>query len=344
MEPLPDFVLAHPRTVDEAVALRATDPSCFWISGGTDLMPNLRRGIGGPSLLIDLAGIDELRSLSIGTNGRVRIGAGVTLERMASDATILRDMPALAVAAASVGGPSHRQVATLGGNLCLDTRCIFYNQSLWWREGNGFCLKHGGTVCHVAPTGKRCHAAFSGDVAPVLLVLDSAVEIAGLGGRRTMPLHDLYAEDGAAHLCLAPDEMVTAVEFEGGTGVVAGYEKARQRDAIDFPLAGVAVALKRDGERLERIRVALTGTNSRPILLAGTDRLKGQPLDEAALGALDRLVQKQVSPLRTTIAASHYRRQVAAALTRRLAARLFAGFERPHLSDVEAPPPSNLSH
>ncbi len=187
-------------------------------------------------------------------------------------------------AAEAVGAPGHRVLGTLGGNLCLDTRCIYYNQSEWWRSANGFCLKRHGDTCHVAPQGKRCHAAFTGDLAPALLALGATVEIAGTSGRRRMPLGDLYVEDGLAHLTLGTDELIVAVELPPDPPPSA-YEKVRVRGAIDYPLAGVAVALGMADGVVASLRLALTGTNSRPFVLAGTDALVGRPVDEKALAA-----------------------------------------------------------
>lgn len=321
MQALPAFDYLRPADLAAALRARAERPASRFIAGGTDLIANIRRRIAEPEALIDLGGIAELRGIESGAHG-LRIGAGVTLAALADHAAIRTQWPALAAAAGSVAGATHRETATVGGNLCLDTRCVFYNQSDWWRRSNAFCLKLKGETCHVAPTGTRCHAAFSGDLAPALLVHGAEVELAGPTQRRRIPLEQLYADDGARHLTLAPDELVVAVQLPPKPWAGA-YEKARLRAAIDFPLAGVAVALQRDGDALAGLRVALTGTNSNPIVLAGTDKLIGKPLDDAALEALDKLVQKQVSPMRTTLAPAHYRRRVAAALARRLAARLY---------------------
>jgi 4-hydroxybenzoyl-CoA reductase subunit beta len=214
-------------------------------------------------------------------------------------------------------------LGTVGGNLCLDTRCIYYNQSEWWRHANGFCLKHRGDVCHVAPQGQRCHAAFTGDLAPALLALGAEVEIAGAQGRRRVPLGHLYVEDGRAHLALADGELVVAVRLAPDPPPSA-YAKVRVRGAIDYPLAGVAVALAASAGAVRALRIALTGTNSRPFMLAGTDAFIGRALDEKALLDLERLVQKQVQPMRTTVASAQYRRLAAAGLARRLAANLFS--------------------
>lgn len=318
--------LISPADVASAVAAFDAESGSRYLGGGTDLLVNLRRGIGEASLLVDLSGIAELEWLDC-TAGGARIGAGVTLARIAADPGLRARYPALGEAAAAVAGPAHRQVATVAGNLCLDTRCIYYNQSAWWRAANNYCLKYRGDVCHVAPQGQHCHAAFCGDLAPALLVLGASIEVAGRGGRRRMPLAELYRDDGRAHLALAAGELLVAVELPADPPPSA-YVKLRVRAAVDFPLAGVAMALRVREGRLEALRVALTGTNSRPILLDGTDPLLGKPLDAEALRSLERLVQKQVQPMRTALVQSNYRRVAAAALARRLALRLAAIEER----------------
>jgi 4-hydroxybenzoyl-CoA reductase subunit beta len=320
--PLAEFRLSQPRTVADAVAARLRHPGSRYVAGGTDLVVNMRRGIASPDLLVDLSGIDELNEITT-DDGGVTIGAGVTIAGLARHPEIGSRYRALAQAAASIAGPGHRAMATVGGNLCLDTRCIYYNQSEWWRHANAYCLKHGGDICHVAPQGKRCHAAFSGDLAPALLVFGAAVDIAGAQGMRRMPLSQLYVEDGKAHLALAEGELVVAVHIPSHPPLSA-YEKVRVRGAIDFPLAGVAVALACARANVDSVRIALTGTNSRPFLLTGTEAFSGRPVDEKLLQEIDRLVQKQVQPMRTTLASANYRRLAAAALARRLTARLFA--------------------
>jgi 4-hydroxybenzoyl-CoA reductase subunit beta len=317
---VPDFRLAHPLSVEEAVAARHSSWASRFIAGGTDLVANMRRGLDRPSLLIDLSRIDELAGIALSERG-LRIGATATVAALARHPEVARRYRALSQAAGSAAGPGHRALATVGGNLCLDTRCIFYNQSEWWRRTNGYCLKRGGDTCHVAPQGRRCHAAFAGDLAAALLALAADVEIAGPSGRRRIPLGALYVEDGRAHLALAPDELVVAVHVPHDPPPSA-YAKARVRGAIDYPLAGVAVALGMADAKVGELCIGLTGTNSRPFQLAGTDALLGRPTDATLLADIDRLVQKQVQPMRTSVASAHYRRLAAAALACRLVAQL----------------------
>ena len=313
---LSDFHLLQPLTIQEAIAARLDHPNARFVAGGTDLLVNMRRGISNPNSLIDLSAIDELAEIELREDG-VTIGAGITNAALARHESIADRYKALSQAAQAIAGPAHRAMATVGGNLCLDTRCIYYNQSEWWRSANAYCLKNRGDICHVAPQGRRCHAAFTGDLAPALLVLGAKIDIAGPQGRRQIPLSDLYIEDGKAHLTLADSELIVAVHLPANQPP-STYEKIRIRSAIDFPLAGVAVALAASGSIISSLRIALTGTNSRPFLLAGTDAFVGRPIDEKLLQEIERLVQKQVQPMRTTLTSANYRRVTASALARRL--------------------------
>jgi 4-hydroxybenzoyl-CoA reductase subunit beta len=311
---LPQFTLLRPATLAEAARL-AAEPQARLIAGGTGLIPNLRLGLGAPRALVSLEALEELRRIEISERG-YRIGAAVSLQALSDN----KRLPAaLREAARSVAAPAHRSAATLGGNLCLDTRCVYYNQSEQWRRANGYCLKFGGDTCHVAPQGKKCRAAYSADVAPALLVLDANIEIAGA----LRPLQRLYQDDGAKHLALQPGEIVAAVHLPPTRGR-SGYAKLRSRGSIDFPLAGVAMSLSLSNNIIRELRVALTGTNSRPMLIEGTEALVGAEAGDASAAALAKLVQKQAGPMRTTLMAADYRRQGAMVLARRLLARLSA--------------------
>jgi 4-hydroxybenzoyl-CoA reductase subunit beta len=318
---LENFVLRRAHSLSEAAAMLA-EPGARLLAGGTDLIPNLRYGLERPQTLVELggiAGLDEIRE----DGAQLVIGAGVTLANLARDARLREAYPAIAQAAAAIAAPGHRTVATVGGNLCLDTRCVFYNQSEWWRRSNRYCLKREGEICHVAPHGKHCHAAYSGDLAPAMLVLGAEIAITTPSGSRTVPLTELYRDDGAQHLALGRGEFVAAVRLPGpAPGLRSAYRKARARGAIDFPLAGVAVALELGQGLVRTLRVALTGTNERPLLLAGTDAFSGERVDEPLFAKLAKLVQRQVSPMRTTAVASNYRRQVAVVLAQRLVREL----------------------
>lgn len=319
MNRLPDFHVHRPQGLPQALSALTAEGAQL-LAGGTDLLPNLRRGLGRPSVLVDLgalSGQGELDGLTAGADGGLRIGALTTLQTLAGDAALRAGWPVLASAAALVAGPTHRASATLGGNLCQDTRCVFYNQSDWWRSGNGFCLKYQGDRCHVVVKSDRCYATYHGDVAPALMVLDAELEVRGPDGPRRLPVAALFQEDGAQRLTLAPGEMLAAVHLPPPGRWRAQYLKARIREAMDFPLAGVAAALWRDGERIGGLRLAITGSNSAPLRVP-TDDFAGASWDGAAAARLVEAVRKTSNVLATTVAPVRYRRRMLLALARRV--------------------------
>ena len=338
MDALPEFEVVRPTTLDDVLAARAAHQGASLLGGGTDLVVNIRRGIVAPPVLIDMNHVAELREVRADA-ARLEVGASVTLSELAAHHDVVAHYPVVAQAAGSIAGPTHRNMGTVGGNLCLDTRCIFYNQSDFWRSANDHCLKTTGTICHVAPKSRGvCFATFSGDLAPAFLTLGAEVDLAGPAGRRTVPLSSLYIGysrqdqpvtetmgDGKFYLALRPGEFVTAVRARNTPGLRSAYDKIRIRRSIEYPVAGVAVALRRDGDSLADLRVAFTGTNSRPVLLAGTAALCGGALDERVIKGLDDLVRDQIMAMKTTFTPGHYRRRVAGVLARRLVTRLFQG-------------------
>jgi len=316
MNLMPELRLHRPETLDEAVRLKSTLSGSRFVNGGTDLIVNLRRGLGEPADLIDLGAVADLASVRR-VEGALWLGAGLTLADLASDPEVLADYPAVAQATLQVAGPNHRAAATLGGNLCQDTRCVYFNQSDWWRKGNGYCLKYKGDKCHVIVKSDRCYATYHGDIAPVLMVLDAEAVIATQGAARRAKIVDLYREDGAAHLTLAPGEALAAVVLPPVAGWRVGYTKMRERDSVDFPLVGIAVALRRDGDRIGELRVAVTGTNSAPMMLS-TDAFVGRSWDDSTAADLAKVLVKTGNPLRTTVVSAKYRRRVMQAAARQL--------------------------
>jgi 4-hydroxybenzoyl-CoA reductase subunit beta len=336
MDALPEFDVLHPSTLDDVIKARAAHPGSRVLGGGTDLVVNIRRGIETPPVLIDVNRVAELRAIKADADA-IEIGAAVTLSELAAHPTVVAHYPVVAQAAGHIAGPTHRNMGTVGGNLCLDTRCIYYNQSEWWRAANAHCLKTTGEICHVAPKSRGvCFATFSGDLAPALLTLGAEVDLAGPQGKRTIPLTSLYIGyarqdqpvtetmgDGKYFLALRPGEFVTAVRAKNTPGLRSAYDKIRIRRSIEYPVTGVAVALIRAGDKLADLRVAFTGTNPRPVLLEGTAALCGGPLDERVFAGLDALVRDQIMAMKTTFTPGHYRRRVAGVLARRLVQRLF---------------------
>jgi 4-hydroxybenzoyl-CoA reductase subunit beta len=338
MDALPEFALVRPTTLEEMIGVRARHPDSRLLGGGTDLVVNIRRGIVAPPVLIDVNDVAELRAIRADARS-LEIGAAVRLAEVAAHEEVVRHYPVVAQAAGFIAGPTHRNMGTVGGNLCLDTRCLFYNQSEWWRAANHHCLKTTGEVCHVAPKSRGvCFATFSGDLAPALLTLNAEVDLAGPAGKRTIALENLYIGyarqdrpitesegDGKYYLSLRPGEFVTAVRADNTAGLRSAYDKVRIRRSIEYPVTGVAVALRRQGDVLADLRVAFTGTNPRPVLLKGTAELCGGLLEGRVFDGLEALVRDQIMSMKTTFTPGHYRRRVAGVLARRLVARLFAG-------------------
>jgi len=337
VEALPEFEVVQPSSLDEAIKLRAEHPESSLLGGGTDLMVNIRRGIVAPPLLIDMNSVGELRAIKADALV-LEIGASVKVSELAMHPDVALHYPVVAQAARSIAGPTHRNMGTVGGNICLDTRCIYYNQSEWWRDANNHCLKTSGEICHVAPKSRGvCFATYSGDLAPALLALGAEIDLVGPQGKRTISLNSLYigysrqdqpitesAGDGKYYLSLRPGEFVAAVRAWHTPGLRSAYDKIRIRRSIEYPVAGVAVALRRSGDTLAELHVAITGTNPRPVLLDGTDQICARPLDDRAFRRLDELVRDQIMAMKTTFTPGHYRRRVAGVLVRRLVQRLLA--------------------
>jgi 4-hydroxybenzoyl-CoA reductase subunit beta len=338
MDALPEFAFVRARSLDEVISARARHADSRLLGGGTDLVVNIRRGIVAPPVLIDINNVAELRAIRADARS-LEIGAAVKLAELAAHDEVVRHYPVVAQAAGFIAGPTHRNMGTVGGNLCLDTRCLFYNQSEWWRAANHHCLKTTGDICHVAPKSRGvCFATFSGDLAPALLTLNAEVDLVGPAGKRTISLESLYIGyarqdrpitetegDGKLYLSLRPGEFVTAVRASNTPRLRSAYDKIRIRRSIEYPVTGVAVALRREDDVLADLRVAFTGTNPRPVLLKGTAELCGGPLDARVFKGLDALVRDQIMSMKTTFTPGHYRRRVAGVLAQRLLAKLFAG-------------------
>ncbi len=320
-EVLPDFKLLRPTSIKEALNAFEKSPTPRYCAGGTDFLVNMRRGLIEAGTLIDLGNVKDLTRIEVDSFGSY-LGAGLSLREIAEEPAIAENYPAVVQAAKSIAGPTHREIATLGGNLCLDTRCQYYNQSHWWRKSNDFCLKYKGDICHVAPAGKRCRAAFSGDLAPALMVYGAEIDIAGQSGNRRVALKDFYNEDGADHLKLEADEIVLGIHLPP-TQATSAYEKIRIRGAVDFPLAGIAITYEEVKPSTHRFNVAITGTNSCPVLVEIPDFEANDIQPDEYFDSVAKCVQKAVSPQRTTTTAAHYRRLSVAAMAKRLAKNLW---------------------
>ncbi len=295
---LPAFEWRAPRTLDELLGhLEAHGAESLMVAGGTDAVPNLKHRLHEPRYVVHLGGIAELRFIRDEADG-LHLGPLVTLSALARHPVVRRDFPGLAKAAGLVAGPQLRNMGTLGGNLCLDTRCTYYNQTYFWRSALGFCLKKDGSVCHVVPTGKRCVAAHSSDVAPVLIALDARIAIAGPAGTREVSVDEFFVADGVHNNVLAKEEVLVRVTVPArARGLASGYQKLRPRRAIDFPMLSVAFAARLRDRRCEEARLVVSAIASRPRAIHGIEAVvQGRALDRAAADALGQLAYKQCRP------------------------------------------------
>jgi 4-hydroxybenzoyl-CoA reductase subunit beta len=320
---LPQFKLLRPRTVDEAISLLARPAgegarTTRVMAGGTDLIPSMQQKLFEPDYVIDLRGIRELKRIRPTEEG-TEIGALASLREIEHSKILQENYPVLTQAAATVASPVLRNMGTIGGNICLDTRCLWYNQSLTWRKACGFCIKKDGDLCHVAPGGAKCWAVFSGDTPAALLCLDAEIEIASAWGVKRMPLREFYTGIGDNYRKLQPDALLTRVILPASAaGFQGAYRKLRIRGSIDYPLAGVAVALKRSNGYISDARVALTAVNPAPLLVKGaTETLAGKTLDEGLAESIGDLAARTAKPLTTSALTPEYRREMIRVFTKR---------------------------
>jgi 4-hydroxybenzoyl-CoA reductase subunit beta len=313
---LPAFTYHQPSTVEEALAALTEHPGARVLAGGTDLLVNMKHRVELPQALVGLGRVDGLRGITR-ERERTVIGARTTLKEIQQDAVLAADFPALVQAARAVGSYRHQTMGTLAGNLCQNTRCRFFNQSLEWRSVRSLCYKAGGEHCHVMNKDGVCYSTYSGDVAPALLVLDARVRIEAPSGEREIALADLYSGEGAAPLTLAPVDLLTAVIIPASSAGPSAYHKQALRGAIDFPQVGAAVW--RGGSAP---RVAFTAVDRAPQRAAALEAaLAGAPFTEETIRSVASLATKGATITRTTVTPVPYKRDLMAALFVRAAER-----------------------
>ena len=309
------------------------------ISGGTDLMPNMKHRLWTPNHLVALKGIRELQGIrALDAEGNevrdtdpaaceIWIGAAETLAHVSRYPLIRRYFASLATAAGNVAAPQIRNRGTIGGNLCLDTRCTYYNQSLFWRQALGFCLKKDGDVCHVTKVGKKCVAANSADTPPVLMTLDARVELASVEGKREVPIADFFIADGEWNSIRRRNELVTGVRIPLPSPHFRGsYRKVRQRGSVDFPLLSVALGAEvEEHGTVAAMSLVVSALGARPRVVSGLDKITvGRPLPET-IEEVARQAHKQCHPLENIIVDPDWRRAMVPVQVRRALAEIGSG-------------------
>jgi len=325
------YAYHRPTSLAHAVALLAEhEGDVLPIAGGTDLVPNMKHGLFTPGHLVALRGVDEMHGIA-GGEGEIRIGACEPLATIAADPTIREALPALAQAAGLVSGPQLRRVGTLGGNVCLDTRCTYYNQTRFWRAALGYCLKKDGDACHVIKGGTRCVAAHSADTPPVLMVLEAVLDIAGPAGERSLPINEFFTSDGIWNRRLARDELVVAIRIpRPDADVRVAFQKLRARNAIDFPLANLAVAVRLDGAaRVKALRMVASAMGAYPRRVGKVEEAAvGNALGPGVIDAIAEQAFRQCHPLDNLTVDKEWRRAMVPVMVRR-ALREIAASEVP---------------
>lgn len=295
---LPRFRFASPSSAREAAALAAESPRAMFVAGGTDLYPKLKRRQFDPDLLIGLGLLPGARQVHGDAESGFRLGAGVTLREVSDNPALTEAHPGYVAAAQVVSSPPLRNVGTVGGNLLVDPRCNYYDQTYDWRKAAGFCLKKDGDICLVAPGSPRCWAVSSTDTAPMAMALDASVVLVGPEGERELPLRDLYRDDGIDYVTKERWEVLAELRLPPADGLKSAYVKLRRRGSIDFPIAGAAVALRLEGGRVSHCRIVLVGVGSHPVeAAAASEFLIDQKLDLETIAHAAELAAKPGKPL-----------------------------------------------
>lgn len=315
------YTYHRPATVDAALGLLVEHAGdAMPIAGGTDLVPNMKHRLFTPPHLVALRGIEELHGIEVGEDG-IRIGACESLDAVSRHPVIRERLPSLATAASLISGPQLRRMGTIGGNVCLDTRCTYYNQTYFWRKALGFCLKKDGEDCHVVKGGTRCVAAHSADTAPVLMTLDAELEIAGPSGRRKVKVDDFFTSDGVWNRQMDKDELLVGVYAPiPAAGTRLAFRKLRPRAAIDFPLLNLAASVRLDrDDRVEALQMVASAMGSYPRRIGKLEEAAvGNTLNPAVIDLVAQQAFRQCHPLDNLIDDKEWRRAMVPVLVRRV--------------------------
>jgi len=313
---LPHFDYVKPGSVGECCdLLKEHGPMAIPVAGGTDLMMALKNWLKTPRLLVDLCGIPDLDRITVRTDGGLNIGGLVTLCRLAEHQLVREKYPVLAKAARDVGSRQLQSSATIGGNLCQDTCCLYYNRPPMLRQALGPCLKLGGDTCHAVRGSSHCWATYCGDLAPVLMVLNAAVRIADSAGDAVIPVQRLFSGDGRQPCALKPSQLVAEIQLPApAADSAAVYLKMRIRKSIDYPLLGVALhlALQSDKKTVGAMALALTAVEKAPILIEPAEEPGGRTITDDLIDQLAQAAYKKARPINNTYGYTPgYRRNMA---------------------------------
>jgi 4-hydroxybenzoyl-CoA reductase subunit beta len=313
---LPHFSYHAPSSIEEAVHILAEEgPNAMPMAGGTDLLPNMKRKQQVPATILGLRNLEGVRDIKNGSG--LSIGSGLTLTDIAENEKIQQQYRGLYEAAIQVATPHLRNMGTIGGNICLDTRCFYYDQNYDWRKAINFCMKKEGEICWVATGSKKCLATSSTDTAPALISLGAEVTlISESDGARTVPLANLYQDDGIDYMLRRHDEILTEVRLPENDGWKSNYWKLRRRGSFDFPVLSVASAVKMDGDTVADARIVLGAVSSEPVFATkATEALIGNKLTDDVIKQVGLLASKACRPVKNTDFAPPWRKKTVASFT-----------------------------
>lgn len=312
---LPKFNYFQPTSLEEAVSLLGKEGSAKILAGGTDLLVNMKHKIEVPSALVNIKkikGLDYIRT----AEGPVRLGALTSLKKISQDPYLREKLPALTQAASKVGSYHHQSMGTIGGNICQQNRCKFFNQSEWWRSTNGPCLKVGGDVCHVVAKKETCYSSYCGDVAPALLALEARVVLQNQNGIKEVALESLYSGKGLAPLQIQPGEILTEIVIpESSWSGQSAYYKFANRESIDFPIVGLALWVSTEKKE---VRAAFTAVDRRPLRAKTVENFLGnKDLTEELINEAGVLASKEAQPVKTSLYSSAFKKKMMGILLKR---------------------------
>lgn len=324
---LKQFEHFEPRTLSEACSLLAEHGTkASVIAGGTDLLVRMKYGVAKPECLVNLKKVEGLNHIRI-VDENLHVGALASLTEVRRCDLVQERFPVLAEAALAVGAAQLQNMGTIGGNTCLEPRCWYFQQGSTWRQARPNCLKNGGSVCYMAKGSKRCYALYCGDTAASLLALGARVHLVSLSGTRTVPIEAFFVDDGMRHTALHPGELLAEVILPGPvTGQRGTYLKYRKRGALDFPIVGVAAVINQDPAAVSRLRIAVTGVGSSPLLILPPADISGsKKLTHEMIGRMAEFAGEQTKPVSHMEVSPGYRKELVRVLVRDVLEKLAFG-------------------
>jgi len=303
------FIALTPKKVEEVTCyLQKYRDKAVIKAGGTGLMPEIKLGLKAPDYVVlinEVAGLDYIKE----TNDGIRIGAKTSLHAIKNNSVVKKKYPALAEAVEAVSAPSLHYQSTIGGNICQDTRCMYFNQSEFWRSTKPVCFKTGGSECLAVPSGKKCQAVFQGDITPVLMCLDAKVRVVSRRKEKVVGIQELYTGRGDKPLRLTPNQLVTEVIIPPLGDKICVYEKLRERGSLDYPLLGIAVMVELKGQKVSHSKFVATAMGSGPIEISEAS-LNSRKLDDEFIDDAANIVQKRVKPVANLSSTPAYRKKM----------------------------------